>query len=108
MNIWNTEMTAAEISSLSCRAQGNVVNWSTLKKEGNIDFHTETFPCYGENFCLKAVKCHHLLYILVCNSIDKYAQPEGNGVYHLISSVKPSLEHKLGSQCSRTFASLSH
>lgn len=47
-NIWNYQMSDSEILNLGCRDEGNIVNWGTLKVQGDgPNMHFEEFPCSG-------------------------------------------------------------
>lgn len=46
-NIWDSEMTDVQVKSLTYRDTGNVVNWGTLKVQGEDRMYIGLFPTTG-------------------------------------------------------------
>ena len=55
-NMWNYEMTLAQINSVGCTTNGNVVTWDTLVEVGRAKRSDQIFPECSKYFnCSKSV-----------------------------------------------------
>ena len=58
-NMWQREMTADELNSQTCGAEGNAVSWNTLREQGSSPRTKHFLPgCNGKTLYLSGFKQH--------------------------------------------------